>query len=65
VYDAVEPLVIWRSFYHLLENDETTLMSWSLRNLSQKDDEVMTLHAPAMLDYVLTVADVSFRPCIH
>lgn len=34
-------------------------MAWSLSNLPQKDEEVTTLHVPAMLDYVLNDKEVS------
>lgn len=59
VYDAVEPIIIWRAFFEALEKEDDHLLRWTLQNLPQKDQEVTGVHLPVVLDHALTVFQVS------
>ena len=59
IYDAIEPIIIWRTFFHALERHDTSLLRWTLAYIPQKDDEVFGIHIPIVLDHILqkTVSD--------
>ncbi|KAK1927398.1 Dopey, N-terminal-domain-containing protein [Papiliotrema laurentii] len=54
VYDAVEPIIIWKAFFAALEErEDDSLLRWTLQNLPQQDEEVANVHVPAFLDHIL------------
>jgi hypothetical protein len=54
VYDAVEPIIIWKAFFTALEErEDDSLLRWTLQNLPQQDEEVANVHVPAFLDHIL------------
>lgn len=61
VYDAVEPIIVWRAFYTALENKDEALLRWTLYNLPQKDEEVTDVHIPIVLDHILAKLQVCRR----
>ncbi|ORY25817.1 Dopey, N-terminal-domain-containing protein [Naematelia encephala] len=54
VYEAIEPLVIWRAFYdHVSESQYTDLMSWTLAAIPQHDEEIVDGFLPVLLQRIL------------
>jgi hypothetical protein len=75
VYEAVEPIVIWRAMFAALQRSSDgekeasltcsiswgtrayhhlqPLLSWVVTSLRQRDDEVLALHMPVVLLYIL------------
>lgn len=59
VYDAVEPIIVWRALYAALEeHQDDVMLRWIVTTLPQKDEEVTAVHLPVMLDHLLQSAKV-------
>ncbi|KAL0242321.1 hypothetical protein I308_105950 [Cryptococcus tetragattii IND107] len=64
LYEAVEPSIIWKALYYLVEErivqgnkGDVALVSWLLDNVPQKDEEIAALHLPLLLDRILELIE--------
>jgi len=59
VYDAVEPIIVWREMFSALEEkQDDTMLRWIITALPQKDEEIAAVHIPVVLDHLLQSAKV-------
>lgn len=61
VYEAVEPIVVWRAMFATLDQirPDAPLLSWVISSLPQQDNEVLALHIPVVLNHLLDQQVVS------
>lgn len=66
MYEAVEPIVIWRSLFTVMRDEldkESApgigLIEWTLAAIPQHDEEVVQTHAPVLGEWLLEAALVS------
>jgi len=68
MYEAIEPLVIWRALFSDLRadsagtaHDSAQLLQWILEFIPQEDEEIKCVHAPVVLHYMLNELPVSIQ----
>lgn len=81
VYEAVEPIIVWRAMFTSLVSAEAdqkhvsrpsgipieeligqgdSLLSWVITSLRQQDEELLSLHVPITMEYLLLQQLVSY-----
>ena len=63
VYEAIEPVIIWRALYTLTEaslcgQQADSLTVWILKTIPQKDEEVTRVHMPLLLEAICSWTSV-------